>query len=224
MTRRILATVMALGALITVMSFGGIYATFTDRATTGTTGGTSASLPGGADIELARALTATGCPVEDFDDDLTSDLIQWSNAKPGDDLGTHFFCIRNVGVAHVSIGWSITDEVGSDHGCTGDEADVDDSCGADAYGELRDVLIVKMRKYDCASGTPVGFTSSQYISQAGSPQPIYITGDDLEPGETNCVSIQTFYPAYDNGTSVAAAQVAQSDTISWRFAFDATGL
>lgn len=220
MTRRILTTTIALGALITLLGFSGIYAVFTDRATTGATGGTSDQLPGGADIEIARALSAVSCPAGDFDDDLVGDLIQWVDAKPGDDLGNHYFCVRNVGVADVDLTWTVIDTANTELACTGDEASVDGSCGS-GLGELGLVLYLSSQKYDCATGAADGGFFEQFVYQ-GANVAFLAIGDTLTPSETVCLRINTSYPAYDNGTTVAEAQAAQSDQISWRFAFDAT--
>jgi hypothetical protein len=223
MTRRILTTVMALGALITVMGFGGIYAVFTDRATTGTTTIDSAPLPQGVDIEIARALSAVACAPGDFDDDLTSDLIQASDAKPGDDLGTHYFCIKNVGIASATLTWTLLDLSDTELECTGEEATAGDaSCGV-GLGELKSVIYLSARRYDCATAAGSGATLEQYAFQGPTTNtPILDPGGSLAPGDVVCLKINSSYPNYDNGTTLTEAQVAQSDEISWRFAFDAT--
>lgn len=219
--RRLLATTMALGLVVTAMGFTGIYAVFTDRATTGATGGNSAPLPGAADIEIARTSSGVICPAEDYHDDLVGALIQWSDAKPGDELSTHWFCVKNVGVATVDVTLTAIDVANSDIDCTGDEeAAGDTSCGS-GLGELHAVVYVDTQLVDCATGAGAGGINQTNLAGLSSgTQPV--TSTSMAPGDVVCVKIRAFYPAVGAGTSLTLAELAQSDAISWRFAFDAT--
>lgn len=219
--RRLLATTMALGLVVSAMGFTGIFAVFTDRATTGATGGDSAPLPGAADIEIARTLTALDCPAEDYHDDLTGDLIQWTDAKPGDTLATHFFCIQNVGAANVDVTVKAIDIANSDIACTGDEETAGDvSCGS-GLGELHAVVYVDVQTFDCATGSPAGGIHETNVAGLDIGT-LPVTSTSMLPHDVVCVSIKTFYPAINEGVSLLSAQLAQSDAIAWRFAFDAT--
>lgn len=217
--RRLLATTMALGLVVTAMNFTGIFAVFTDRATTGATGGDSAALPGAADIEIARALSAVDCPEQDYVDDLIGDLVQWSDAKPGDSLSTHWFCVKNVGAASVDVTVTAFDIASSDIACTGDEATAGDvSCGT-GLGELNAVVYIGVQQYDCATGTDIGGTAE--VTVTGMSVTPKAVGTTIASGDVVCVELLTYYPPVGAAASLTLAQMAQSDAISWRFAFDA---
>ena len=82
--RRLLATTMALGLVITAMNFTGIFAVFTDRATTGTNSLESGELARVAHLQIDDA-AAGDCNDAVFKDDLTTGLFYASGLLPGQD-------------------------------------------------------------------------------------------------------------------------------------------
>jgi hypothetical protein len=125
--------------------------------------------------------------------------------------------VKNAGSQTVDVTSSAIDVTDLDTGCTGDEAAVDTTCGVDETtlapqaGELSPLLTVGMVKADCndanQGGSGVGTVAS--MSDA--------TVATLAPGEVKCVKYSVDYVA-----TQAEAQTAQSDTVTWRFAFDGT--
>lgn len=222
-TRRpLLTSIAALGGVITLASTTGVFAVFTDRATTGTNTFATKGLPKSAELKIATGtITVTdtgswtvGCGT--YADDLSTGLVTMSDAAPGDGFATDFVCVKNAGSQTVDVTTSTIDVTDLDTDCTGDEAAVDATCGVDAVGspqagELSPLIKVSMVTASCTDanqgGSLIGVVSSL------SDVPVR----SLAPGEEVCVKY-----GVDYNPTEAQAEVAQSDTATWRFAFDAT--
>jgi len=208
-------SIMVMGAVITMVGGTGIFAVFTDRATQGPNTADSGPRPSAADIQIAMA-TSTGNGIEcgTFQEDVTTAEFQESNMQPFS-YDYRYMCVKNVGAAPVTLTLSVIDLASSDPQCTGDESTVDDHCGEGAgHGQLADILFAEFYNYDC-DGT-FHLSTGESVTAATS-NPLQVTAAPLDPGQTRCTQIGVSYPNGD----VTLVQQAQSDSISWKFAFDA---
>jgi hypothetical protein len=217
MRRSLLATITVLGALICLVGGTGLFAALTDTATTGTNTVTSGGLATSIDIKLATATYSAGATTcGSYSDNLTTPLFTETDLQPGAG-GLAYVCLKNVGsrtAAHLNVlSIELTD---IDQACTGDEADSGDTtCGGDAAGELSDALSVVFISQDCATGDDLWSTAEVNLRDSTS------TLLELPPvpsGTNLCLKGQVAnrFPA-----DSAVAQVAQSDTSTWRFRFSA---
>ncbi len=230
MARHSLRIVMVLGMLITLIGGTGIFATFSDRATTADNTVTSGSRPKAADLRIEKAAPdpTTGqidCNADQgavaFDeDDLSTGLYSATNVQPGTDIGSTYICLKNVGAAPLTLTASVIDLSDLDVDCTGDEAaSGDTTCGLDATqlpraGELGPLLEVEFNETGCPTGSFLApYTPATPLTDTTgvtwTPQP-------LAPDNVACVRIDVRYPT----PSTIDAQLAQSDKVLWRFAFD----
>jgi hypothetical protein len=216
--RAVLVTIMALGAVVSLTAVNGVFAIFTDRATTGTNTASSRAEARSADLQIATASydTATGeTSCGQYDEDLVTGIISVTNlASGGFENGTGNLCLKNVGSRTLDLSASVIDLVDTDPACTGDEATIDvDGCGPGEVGELSGALrVIVLRSYCDAPLSPVG--NSRVAAMTVTPLPI----DALGPGQATCVQmIVDYLPS--SGDELTGAQ---SDTSTWRFAFDGT--
>lgn len=217
MRRSLLATITVLGALICLVGGTGLFAALTDTATTGTNTVRSDVLATSIDVKLAAATYSAGTTdCGSFVDNLSTELFTTTDLAPGQG-NLAFFCLRNDGAqtaAHVNVlSFELAD---IDHACTGDEADSGDTtCGGDAAGELSDVLSIDFSTLDCATGGLVG--SSPEISLHASTTTL-LDLPAIPSGGTLCIKSQL---SYRDPADPVDAQVAQSDTATWRLRFTA---
>jgi predicted ribosomally synthesized peptide with SipW-like signal peptide len=220
--RPLLTTIAALGGVITLAGTTGVFAVFTDRATTGTNSFATKGLSHAADLKIAAGTITVGETAWTVDcgtyvDDLETGLITMTDASPTDGFSTDYVCVKNAGSQTVDVTSSAIDVTDLDTGCTGDEAAVDTTCGVDETtlapqaGELSPLLTVGMVKADCNDANQGGSGVGTVASMSGA------TVATLAPGEVKCVKYSVDYVA-----TQAEAQTAQSDTVTWRFAFDGT--
>ena len=228
MGRQTLRMVIVLGALITLLGGTGIFAVFSDRATTGTNDVTSGELGKAADLQIATAAVQNGSvSCETFSDDLATGFFSVTDLQPSaGDAYRGTFCLKNVGSSAVGLLASAIDLSDIDSGCTGDEAAFGDTtCGGDQAGELSSVLVAAIAELDCDTGAYMGQTGSASLAALETPVGLPVAGlvgrinGDLNPGQTACYFVELRYP---NSTPHADTQVAQSDAATWRFAFDGT--
>ena len=216
-----LIAIMAMGAIVTAVGGTGIFAVFTDRATTSTNTVESGTRPKAADIQLAVGIpspgNAFGCST--FEENLTTQLWSEGNLQPGD-AREKYICVKNNGAASVNIAMSVSDLVSIETQCSGDEASVDLTCGSPGAGELESVLQVKVQGYDCGDSTPTGPIGPTAFNGMVST-PFAVTPDPLPSGAVGCAGLIVIY---DSSTPEATIQAVQSDQVSWKFAFDATAL
>ena len=227
MGRHSLRIIMVLGVLMTLVGGTGIFAVFTDRAMGGDNTVTSGTRPKSADLRIEPAVldAATGAINCDGDagavlwqnDDTTTAQYTVADVQPGNSLGDAYFCLKNVGSAVLMLTASAIDVVDVDTDCTGDEAaSGDTSCGLDVnggpqVGELSPLLTVEADRVECSAPQPP--TDTPIALDAYSA----VNFDGLGPDGIACFWIQMAYPTPATDSD---AQVAQSDTVSWRFAFD----
>src|SRR5919112_3164479 len=129
MRRPLLGSLMVLGLVTTAVGGMGVFAPFTDRATTGLNTVSSGERPKAADLKLAFPVAGyTDCATATYGDNLTTAGIVASNVQPGYNDG-RFFCVKNAGSASLTVSASVIDVTDVDNACTGDEAAVDTTCG-----------------------------------------------------------------------------------------------
>lgn len=221
MNRRLLVSLMALGAVVTLIGGAGIFAVFTDRATTGTNSVTSGERASAADLQISTMVGGT-C-VEPFVDDLATGLFSISDVQPSaGSLGNASICLMNTGTANLTISVAAIDLVNVETDCTGDEeAAGDASCGialpSTGMGELPPVIVADFSPLSCATGAPTGgagITNTLAFLTGGATLVLVEA-----PGEAHCFRIDIRYPTTTPDTSI---QIAQTDQVTWRFAFDGT--
>lgn len=226
MGRQSLRLTMLLGVLITALGGTGIFAAFTDRATTGTNSAETGPRPLAVDLKISLADAVAGSPVncdaegDAFpfdDDDLTTGLFAATNLQPGGGGGQSAdLCLANFGAGTIDVTALAIDLVDTDVACTGDEADAGDlTCGTDQLGELSGALTIRMRHLDCAIGTEVSVDDHLLANMAANPVPV---SSSLAPNGIVCLRLTVFVAA---STPEETVQVIQSDKVEWRFAFDA---
>jgi hypothetical protein len=224
--RALLTSIAALGGVITLASTTGVFAVFTDRATTGTNTFATKGLPRAADLQLATGAIniddTSGIWTVDcgtYTDNLDTGLVTMTNAVPGDGFATDFVCVKNTGSQTVDVTTSAIDITDEDTDCTGDEPAVDDTCGVDHQlagfppkaGELSPLIHIGLVVAPCDDANQGGGGIGTLPNVSGA------TVASLAPGQTKCVKYDVDYSATE-----AEAQVAQSDTVTWKFAFDGT--
>ena len=229
MRRRLLAATMALGLVVTAMGFTGIYAVFSDRATTGLNSAESGTQPKVADLKMATVLAFGFCNGATYSDDLATGIIDVTDLQP-EDGGSQFvwLCLKNVGTATLALTTSVIDLVETETGCTGDEAAAGDTtCGIAPVGggtgigdgELGTVLNAQVLPFDCVTEDqlPNGVVQS-LETLASTPGSL----GTLAPNAIACLRVSVYIPGPGGDLTVEALQRAQSDKAQWRFAFDGT--
>lgn len=237
MARQSLRMVIVLGALITLVGGTGIFAVFSDRATTGTSDVNTGTLGRAADIQLAAAqpldpMNSGPFTCDPYQEDLTTPLFTGNISNGQSDA---YFCVRNVGSSAVTLSLSAIDITDLDIDCTGDEAAFGDAtcgiapdgaanAGLPQQGELSPNLTIETDLYDCMTGAgllALGIPdfSSSLADLGTTPETLLpATGQqNLQPGSQVCVRLRIY--ARPTGD---AAQVSQSDEATWKFAFDGT--
>lgn len=215
MRRSVLVTWVIIGSALSLVSGTGLFAALTDTARTGTNLVDTQALQGSSDLRIATA-TVTGGVFEcgTFTDDLSSPLITLSDQVPGYDTGTAYqFCLRNLGSQRVNL--SALSEGLSDVelACTGDEAVYDTTCVSGQAGELRGLVRVSFFGQVCASGASQEPPNSSPMLADTTTTPVSF--GTLDPGATRCFATALFM----SGQSTAAVQAAQTDRLTWRYAF-----
>lgn len=214
MRRRVLVTIAALGGVVTLLGLTGLIAPNTDRAQTGTNRANSSEVPVTIDLQLATLDGVTGCGP--FSDDLTSGLHSVTDFQPGMSHQA-FFCIRNVGTGTASLSASTVNVRNTELACTGDEALYDATCVPGQSGELSRWLTVGFsRIIDCQaawSGTWVNST----VERMQTTPAAFDASWNLRADDTKCFAADL---RYDPSTPSASQQAAQTDEVTWQYAFD----
>src|SRR5262245_17507860 len=98
-SRHLLRTLVALGILVTLVSGTGVFASFSDQATTGPNSVISKEQPRAADLRIATGDSdGFGFQCGTFVDNLQTGLIGVTDAEPSAGaLQQSFFCLKNVG-------------------------------------------------------------------------------------------------------------------------------
>ncbi|HET7181586.1 MAG TPA: hypothetical protein VFI15_05080 [Candidatus Limnocylindrales bacterium] len=228
MGRHALRITILLGILITLVGGTGIFAVFSDRATTGTNDVTTVELGKAADLQIAAAqpqdpMNSGPFMCDPYTEDLDTPFITFTTNIGGGN--ERFLCLFNAGSSAVDLSLTAIDITDLDVDCTGDEAAFGDTtCGLDGAmqpqaGELGPNLAIETDLYDCTTGagllTPgVPDFESTLSDLAATPQAL----QSLQPNSTVCVRLRVYWRAATSDDY----QVSQSDEATWRFAFDGT--
>lgn len=222
MRRSLLITVMALGAVITLLGTTGVIAVFNDSADTPANAFETAALAATADIVVAQTnldganpcVPADGVFRQNFDIAFFS-----TGGVPGTTLPGPHICIRNAGSGTVALSASSFDVVDTDPGCTGDEGVVDTTCGpvggVPQEGELSPLVTQGFYEEDCDTGAPAAAGRGDSIAALeGTALPL---DRSIAPGEEVCFRIVLdYYPLQ------SAATIAQTDEVTWKLRFTGT--
>jgi hypothetical protein len=215
--RPVLLTVMALGAVMTLTAVNGVFAVFTDRATTGTNSASSRAEARSADIQIAHGTLdifdlTVACGT--YAEDLATGIITVTDMAPTGSTAAGVVCLRNVGSRAVDLTVSAIDLVDTDDDCTGDEGSIDLTCGDDQEGELSPALLVALDSFDCVGSGNLAGTGNLATMQT---TPIELS--ELAAGAVECFQFRV-----DRQAQGDAITTSQSDTTTWKFAFDATAV
>ncbi len=219
MRRPVLIALTVVGSITVVMGGVGTFAALTDAARTGTNFVETGALPAAADIRLGPD---QNCALADLSDDLTTALhtvsLLPSPTDSAHDEGV--LCIKNVGVAPVTIRIGVVDLVDVETGCTGDESDVDTTCHPTEdvpvpRGELSESLRVDVPGRECHRPQPQIISTLTTTLSRLATQPGYLT--ELDPDVSLCVWVRVTLNASDS-------TVAQTDSVSWRYVVTAEAL
>lgn len=226
MSRQLLRAVMVLGLIVTLVGGTGLFAVFTDRATTGTNDVSSGELGQAADLQIATAEIVNNSIVcGQFQDDLATGFFSLSDLQPSNDEYRETLCLRNVGSGSLELVMSAIDLTDADISCSGDEAAYGDTtCGQQAgvaqLGELSPLIRIWVMSVDCNTNGYINDTGASLSSLAQQPLAVQAGGAlEMAPGTTACYSLLLRYGDTASATDV---QLAQSDQATWRFAFDGT--
>jgi hypothetical protein len=140
-------------------------------------------------------------------------LVSTAGLQPGGVTPTVVVCLRNKGGRAGQAFLSVIDLATSDDACSADEPTVDQTCGQGLAGELQTELVQEyalLRR--CRDPVQLGATAFSDLSH--SPLPLGKIGAN----KTRCVALRIAYP----GGSGPAEAAAQTDSITWRYAFDLT--
>ena len=242
MERHSLRLAIVLGLLITVLGSTGIFAVFSDRATAGQNTVTSGSLPHAADLKIAAASELGGEYLCDRDGDAQYETpgstVSWlydstltsqfsiGDLQPGETRNGQALCLHNAGSSPLDLSITALNVVNVETDCTGDEAAAGDTdCGPtppgvviEYVGELGGLISVEVKRISCApvggAYTEIGSVTSGPAGFSGS---VLGVGAPLAPGDTTCILASVSYPL---ATVAATRQRAQTDRVSWQFAFD----
>lgn len=139
-------------------------------------------------------------------------LVHVEDLAPGDSTAPVGVCVSSLGTARARLFLSAVDVTSAEAGCTGDEAAVDASCGS-GQGELDRVLAVGLAVQKQCKGAFGPELTVPFADLAQQPVEVPAAGG---PGRVDCLTLRLRYAATSTPDSVAA----QSDRVTWRYAFD----
>lgn len=142
-------------------------------------------------------------------------LVNVRDLEPGQTTTPTQLCIATQGSPRARLFLSSVNTDSTETGCTGDEAEVDSTCGS-GQGELDSALTVLVAVQEGCRGR---FGAEQGVSFAAlAQQPAELPGVG-GPGRLDCLALGLRH----DGTSSAETSAAQSDALRWRYAFDLVG-
>lgn len=214
MHRRLLASLMVLGLVTTALGGAGLFAAFSDTASTGTNSLTSGERARVADLKIfVGNILASNCNDAGlaYEDSTTTPFFTITDF--GGNRLTNA-CLRNVGTGTLSLQASILDLTDTEVGCTGDEAAVDATCGT-GVGELSSVVDMRIDIIPQCSDAYSPDSNPGSILKTTTA----VSMGSIGPGATLCFLVRLSYSA---SASEAALQAAQSDKTTWSFDFVGT--
>lgn len=219
MQRHMLRFTLVLGVLVTILGGTGVFATFSDTASGGPNSVTSGARPSAADIKIATATAANGATTcGTFADNTVTSQFTVTDLQPTSVPTTSYVCLRNSGAATVTLTAGVANLRDADTSCTGDEEIAGDAtCGGNQVGELSRAVLVTITEVSCSTGAVL---AGQQIDLAELPAfPVRLGATGIAPSSTACVRLVV---GYDTEMTEDIIQIAQSDTATWNFLFEAT--
>lgn len=233
MKRRTRIAAVALGAIL----LSGLVATLaplTDSAETGTNSIESAADPSSIDLQITENIGAfpatTSCQqvpggyIEN--QPAATPVVNLTNAVPGTTQRVEV-CVRNTGANPATVSdIDVFDLVDVETGCTGDETEVDATCGSSGQGELADQVRLQVVPGPSAStdaGAPCQASQEAIwtidgVSSATGLAPTSGTWT-LGAGERSCVDVIL---TYLGSTTLVQKTENQTDKVSLRIRFNAS--
>jgi predicted ribosomally synthesized peptide with SipW-like signal peptide len=222
MRRSLLITVMALGAVVTLLGTTGVIAVFSDSADTPANSFETGALAPTADIGVAQTDVdgANPCIHEGvFRENFAFSFFSTSG-EPGTTTPGPHICINNAGSGTLALSASTFDVFDSDTGCTGDEGAVDTTCGlvggVAQEGELSPLVEQIFLEEECDGGADITSRGDDVAALQGAVFPL----DRLiAPNELVCFEIVlAYHPTQSQAT------IAQTDRVEWRLRFTGTAV
>lgn len=143
-------------------------------------------------------------------------LTAMTGVQPGAAAPAVTVCLKNRGKADGRLTLAVIDRVERETACSSDEGDIDATCGGGGTGELGPSLIVRVARLARCKGPELPLAQVALPTLETAPLELLPV---LARSATECVVIRLAYtPASDE-----AAAAAQTDGVSWRYAFDLTG-
>ena len=219
MERHMLRLTLVLGVLVTILGGTGVFATFSDTAMGGENSVTSGARPSAADILIATATAANGVTTcGSFSDNTSTAQFSVTDLQPTSAPTTTFVCLQNAGAATVSVTAVATNLRDVDTLCTGDEeSSGDTTCGNNQAGDLSRAVLVTITEVSCSTGVVV--TGRQMALDQLPAFPVALSSSGIASAAVACVRLVV---GYDRDVPESIIQIAQSDTATWNFLFEAT--
>lgn len=133
---------------------------------------------------------------------------------------TRYVCLRNFGGEDAAASLALVGVESRDPACTTGESAHDTACGGSAAGELDRDIVAEVQRIPgdrCDNAITDGaVTVNPIANQTGLAIP---GGATQLAGDAGCFKVTVTYPA---STSSAHQAANQSDSLRWRFRFDAT--
>jgi hypothetical protein len=214
MRRPLALALIVLGLVVTLIGGTGIFAPFTDTATTGVNSLTSGARPRAADIQLAWAVPGylTCADPGTYAENSTTPGFSALNVQPGYNAFINF-CLRNVGTGTTGINVRVIDRIDTETDCTGDESEAGDATCGTGVGELSSVIVGQVYRINCTNGSNLLVTG---LGPLGNDPNVNAAGWTMAPDEIFCGTMQV---TYLTSTALADVLKAQTDNVTWKYQF-----
>jgi hypothetical protein len=140
-------------------------------------------------------------------------MVSASGLEPGTSTATVTVCARSKGAADSRLTLGAIEVVETDVACTGDEAAVDTSCGANQAGELGANLAVTFAVQSKCKG---GFGPTRTVAFGDLRARAEVVTPVMKRHQVDCVAVTLAYRT----SPIEAVARAQTDRVRWRYAFD----
>lgn len=210
MRRPVLVSTFVFGMAMSLAAFSGVFAVFSDQASTGENTFETAELPKAVDLKLAEHPNPGTC--QQFTDDLETAFFTVADATPSPAATfTGYWCLQNFGSLPATATFSAVDVSDTELDCTGDEeAAGDTTCTPQGAGEISDHLLINLPHTPCTGG---GADDHQGTLSSLQNTPVSI--GVLQPGECRLL-----IPNWTYNPTGTAALMGQSDAASFRLVFN----
>lgn len=168
--------------------------------------------PPKVDVRVAR-LGPAGCGP--FTDSLPPLVIE-RVGEPGSTTPVVEVCVANRGTAHGRLTMTAADAVDREVDCSPDEATVDDTCTIGDLGDLSGTVVQLATVDPRCSKPPRSRAVSLQAPFTALPEDPLVLHESLHPQQVICVGLRLLYQPATFDDQVRA----QSDVLTWRYAFD----